>query len=228
MEGEKRKNTINKETEEIKKDAFSFGGMEPEEEYPPKVKAMFEAVLELFSSGRELNTLKVSEITEKAGIGKGTAYEYFSTKEEIIVSAMEYEAKRHFSVIIDLIERGQSFQEILFRGMDMMEAVNEKYHGFAVMEKIMRDSTITGSGILEVMEKRRENCNIGFLVTERLMKLAADSGVIKESDPCKVWSAILSQLIVYACYLTHRKVFGHMEREEAREFVYRNILKILN
>lgn len=55
------------------------------ESYPPKVKAMYEAVLDLFASGRELSTLKVSEITARAGIGKGTAYEYFSSKEEMIV-----------------------------------------------------------------------------------------------------------------------------------------------
>ena len=54
--------------------------LELDKEYPPKVKAMYEAVLELFASGREFGTLKVSEITAKAGIGKGTAYEYFSTK----------------------------------------------------------------------------------------------------------------------------------------------------
>ena len=40
-----------------------------EKSYPPKVRAMFEAVLDLFASGRELSTLKVSEITAKAGIG---------------------------------------------------------------------------------------------------------------------------------------------------------------
>ena len=65
---------------------------ELEKQYPPKVKAMYEAVLELFASGRELGTLKVSEITAKAGIGKGTAYEYFSTKEEMIIGAIRYEA----------------------------------------------------------------------------------------------------------------------------------------
>ena len=57
---------------EAGKSAF-FPGNGPA--YPPKVTAMYEAVLDLFASGRELTTLKVSEITAKAGIGKGTAYE---------------------------------------------------------------------------------------------------------------------------------------------------------
>lgn len=227
MERENRKNTLTGENQE-KDNLFFYSGLEGEKECPPKVKAMFEAVLELFSSGRELSTLRVSEITEKAGIGKGTAYEYFSTKEEIIVGAIEYEAKRHFSILINLIESGQSFQEIIFRGLDMLEAANEKYHGFTVLEKIMRDSTISGGNLLEEIEKHKESCGLGFYMTKRLMELAADSGFIKERHPYKVWSAVLSQFISYAFYLSHQAMLHDIGREEARDFIYQNIVKILN
>ena len=59
-------------------------------EYSPKEKAIFEAVIELFEEGADLNNLTVAEITSKAGIGKGTAYEYFSDKEEMIAKALFY------------------------------------------------------------------------------------------------------------------------------------------
>ena len=59
-------------------------------ECPPKVKAIYQAVFELFEEGADLNSLTVSEITKKAGIGKGTAYEYFSDKEEMIARAILY------------------------------------------------------------------------------------------------------------------------------------------
>lgn len=51
-------------------------------EYLPKVKAIYRAVFELFEEGADLNSLTVSEITKKAGIGKGTAYEYFPIKKK--------------------------------------------------------------------------------------------------------------------------------------------------
>ena len=44
----------------------------------PKMTAVYQAVIELFTEGADLNNLTVAEITAKAGIGKGTAYEYFS------------------------------------------------------------------------------------------------------------------------------------------------------
>jgi len=196
--------------------------------YPPKVRAMYEAVLELFASGRELSTLKVSEITSKAGIGKGTAYEYFSTKEEIIVGAIEYEATRHFQIIIQLLEEGQTLPEIISRGLNMLEEANEKYHGLAVLEKIISDSSISGSNLLKEMEKYKEECGPGVRMTQRLMKLVKDTDGIRETNPWKVWGAILSQYFLYALYLVHSERVEGISRDEARAFVYQNILKILD
>ena len=51
---------------------------------PDKMRLMFEAVSELIRQQRDISTIKVQDITTEAGIGKGTAYEYFSSKEEII------------------------------------------------------------------------------------------------------------------------------------------------
>ena len=50
---------------------------------PPKVKAVYQAVIALFAEGADLNSLTVAEIAEKAGIGKGTVYEYFKNNEYI-------------------------------------------------------------------------------------------------------------------------------------------------
>ena len=61
-----------------------------DKEYLPKEKAIYQAVLALFEEGADLNSLTVSEITKRAGIGKGTAYEYFSDKEEMIAKALFY------------------------------------------------------------------------------------------------------------------------------------------
>lgn len=62
-------------------------------EYSPKEKAIYEAVIDLFEEGADLNNLTVAEITGRAGIGKGTAYEYFSDKEEMIAKALFYNSE---------------------------------------------------------------------------------------------------------------------------------------
>ena len=56
-----------------------------------KVLAMYHAVAALMDEGRDIHNLKVSDITQKAGIGKGTAYEYFRSKEELLAKAICYD-----------------------------------------------------------------------------------------------------------------------------------------
>lgn len=48
---------------------------------PRKVVLMYQAVVDMVNEGVDVNNMKVADITARAGIGKGTAYEYFSTKE---------------------------------------------------------------------------------------------------------------------------------------------------
>lgn len=67
---------------------------ETENELKPKVRALYEAVLELLNENADISTMKVSDITSRAGIGKGTAYDYFKSKEEIIACAVMYDARR--------------------------------------------------------------------------------------------------------------------------------------
>ena len=62
-------------------------------ELKPKVKALYDAVLELLNENADVNALTVADITKRAGIGKGTAYDYFSCKEEIIAGAIIYDAR---------------------------------------------------------------------------------------------------------------------------------------
>lgn len=45
---------------------------ETENELKPKVRALYEAVLELLNENADISTMKVSDITSRAGIGKGT------------------------------------------------------------------------------------------------------------------------------------------------------------
>lgn len=198
------------------------------EEYPPKVKAMFEAVLELFASGRDLGTLKVAEITAKAGIGKGTAYEYFSTKEEIVIGALNYEAGRYMEILFRLLKEEKSFKEVVMRALELIEQANDRYHGFMVMESLLVDREISGKNILKEMEKHKEGMEYAMKLRDEFVDLALQDESVKEQNRYKIETAILSQLVSYALYLTHQFFFSRVEQQEAREFAYESIIKILN
>ena len=52
--------------------------------------AVYEAALQLICQGVSPAALKIQQLADAAGIGKGTVYEYFSSKEEILQGLAEY------------------------------------------------------------------------------------------------------------------------------------------
>lgn len=197
------------------------------EQYPPKVRAMYEAVLQLFASGRELVNLKVEEITRMAGIGKGTAYEYFSTKEEIVIGALDYGARCYMEVLFQLLEEKKTFREVVFKALSILEEANDTYQGFVLAERILADRELTGKGILDEMGKHKERFMEVLTLRNRFADLAMEDENIAETDRYKVESAIVSQFLSYGFYLAHSGFFSKVEQEKAREFAYESIVKIL-
>ena len=57
--------------------------------------AVYDAVVSLIRSGSSLAELTVADIAQAAGIGKGTIYNYFRTKDEIVAKALVYTVKKH-------------------------------------------------------------------------------------------------------------------------------------
>lgn len=92
-----------------------------EEKKSDKIVAIYHAIEELVAEGADLLSMRVSDIAAKAGIGKGTTYEYFSSKEEMIVKAMVYLVGSMVNRIINQMEKLSSFQEKFMMLLDEME-----------------------------------------------------------------------------------------------------------
>ncbi len=82
-----------------------------EEQLPKKVVAICQSVTDLYNQGTPFSKMTISEVARTANIGKGTIYEYFSSKEEIIITAMLLELKKELSKICNAIILKESFQE---------------------------------------------------------------------------------------------------------------------
>lgn len=55
-----------------------------------KKNLILDAVLKRIYAKHDLNSVKIADIAKEADIGKGTIYEYFNSKEELIVEAVFY------------------------------------------------------------------------------------------------------------------------------------------
>lgn len=60
--------------------------------YSEKQLVVLQSVIRLMEGGADLREVKASDIAQAAGIGKGSLYLYFSSKEDIILNALLYPA----------------------------------------------------------------------------------------------------------------------------------------
>ena len=85
---------------------------------PPKMKALFAAVIDLLKDGYEMTDLTVAVIADRAGIGKGTTYEYFRSKEELLAGALNYTVYMYFSKIWERVSAEKNFEGMIYALLD--------------------------------------------------------------------------------------------------------------
>jgi AcrR family transcriptional regulator len=90
-------------------------------------KKLKRAALNVFTE-KSIDAATVEEITEKADVGKGTLYQHFNDKEEIVVTLVD-EAVEH------LIERIRSYESPPETLEDMLEHLLNAHYEFSVDAK---------------------------------------------------------------------------------------------
>lgn len=89
--------------------------------YSPKEIAAFRGLLQLAAGGKHFSNIKVQDIATAAGIGKGTLYEYFSSKEEILSCTMLYTLQQFADWMEQQMTREQSVYDMLDSLLDALE-----------------------------------------------------------------------------------------------------------
>lgn len=124
------------------------------EGYLPKEKAIFQAVLELFEEGADLNSLTVAEITGKAGIGKGTAYEYFSDKEDMIAKALFYNGERFCQQVYEGMSKEKNLSDKIDYVLLEMEQQASKTSCIFHFLRMLSDNSAISKRIKELLEQK--------------------------------------------------------------------------
>lgn len=79
--------------------------------YAEKELLIFEALKKIIIDNSNIESIKVSDIAKGAGIGKGTVYEYFKSKDEIIARSIIYNFKIEIKNTIETIKNVSSFKD---------------------------------------------------------------------------------------------------------------------
>lgn len=197
-----------------------------------KVLALYRAVIALVREGADINSMKVSDITARAGIGKGTAYEYFPSKEAIITGALVYDVQKKRNAVAQIVDGAGTFLEKLDR---VFAYVGEQFHErqtFCVLMRIGVGSYEINEALRTAYKRQHETLEREELekMAERLLRQGIEEGVIKEQKPAYLQMALRAQMFGYASYLVaqDKGKAGGITQKEARAFAIEALVKSLS
>lgn len=195
---------------------------------PPKVLEIYRAVNELMSEGADMNRLRVSEITARAGIGKGTAYEYFQSKEEMVGCAIFYSMLRDAEKLWKFASKEGTFREIIYGILDNIEQNFAKRREWCRYLDFYLQSMFGRRELVEKILGCPQICDRAAAFAERLAGQAKEEHLIrKEPKIYFVIHACVTQVMGYIYYLERRENVTSVSGEEMKEFLYHSILKMM-
>jgi AcrR family transcriptional regulator len=125
---------------------------------------ILQAATEVFAE-QGFASVTVAEIADRAGIGKGTVYEYFSSKDELLFAVFEWMNEGIFERIHTLLEDGGTTHERLQRLLDLGAQITSEQ---VEMQAVVLDFWSASRGT-KVEERYNQACLTTFRAYRRLV-----------------------------------------------------------
>lgn len=201
---------------------------------PPKARLMFQAVVDFIGEKVDVNSLKVQDITARAGIGKGTAYEYFSSKEELITLALFYDYGNKIAELKELLDTKERFQDKMYCILDWLHD-NQSYHAtFARMIQISSGN----QDLCQMLHSRIpqdvfDGMNTYLLENgDAILEQGYQEGCFTETDAVKrrlAFASMIAQLLLTLDFMPISNTsFFKMEYSGIRSYAYETLIKTLS
>lgn len=199
------------------------------EKNPEKVIPIYDAVISLIDEGISIPEIKVSDISKRAGIGKGTVYEYFSTKEQVIAQAMLYVVQAKIEELSGYLEDKPGFREKYDAILDWLDNMYISEMVLISLFKLTHDSSEMMPSMKQEMLEQIEKCKmIDQLIHSLIEALRTEANVSESVDDFRLYFAIGSQL---GSYMMSAKCSSSMMCQctcSLRELTYENIIKLVS
>lgn len=189
---------------------------------------IFNAVNKLLHEGIKLHTVKVADIAKEAGIGKGTIYDYFKSKEEILEKAFLYNMDIELYENIKKIKFGDNFKDKVYIILDIIEKSTTDYSSFSNI----LFSNLSHYEFKGILENNKDYINKRYDLLKKsindLLSIGVLENIIKEQEDKDY------QIMVFESVVTG---FGHTiciknedkkTIEDAKSRAYKLLIKGLN
>ncbi len=197
--------------------------------YSAKEIAIFKGVITLTEEGINPYNIKVSDIAKAADVGKGTIYEYFSSKEEAISKAILYNINNEISSGYERIMSKNDFKDKYY---EILEMIKEGFGNSLCSFNILLSSgglhefykyLMDGEYDLSQFVSKIDN------IIDDLLKTGISENIIStKEDEYYQRMAIRSCVTGFSQYVGSKDLYGDIGLQEAMDVSYRLLLKTLN
>ena len=198
--------------------------------YSKKEILIFEGFSRLVDKGVSLNSIRVLDIAQSAGIGKGTVYEYFKSKEEVIAKSILYKMNIEFAGILEESNRVTGFKEKCNVGFEeTMKVMRNQFSYFQMLltsKEIHDVFTCLNGEKNEITEFR----NYILRILEPTIDLGIKEGIINSNLNREYIQSVFISVCSGICTMVHFK-FGEITNEDIqsqKEIAYTMLIKSLS
>ena len=102
--------------------------------YSEKEIAVFKGIIALMEKGINPYSIKVSDIANAANIGKGTIYDYFTSKEEAISQAILFGIRNEIEIVYSRVKDKEGFKNKFYELLHIIaECIDSNIYIFRVL-----------------------------------------------------------------------------------------------
>ncbi|XTR38754.1 TetR/AcrR family transcriptional regulator [Paraclostridium tenue] len=189
---------------------------------------IFNAVNKLLHEGIKLHTVKVADIAKEAGIGKGTIYDYFKSKEEILEKAFLYNMDIELYENIEKIKFGDNFKDKFYIILDIVEKSTTDYSSFSNI----LFSNLSHHEFKEILEKNKDYINKRYdllkKVINELLLIGVSENIIKEQEDKDYQIMVFESVVVGFGHTICIKNEDEKIIEDSKSRAYKLLIKGLN
>lgn len=199
-------------------------GLEEFGQIPPKVLQMYDAVMRLIEEGEDMAGIRVSTITDRAGIGKGTAYDYFDSKEDIVASAVVFHIRRIFDWLQQELQNQDSFEKQMSWLLEEIGKESSRKHCFIRIVHILTDNSGFSRQVRQKMMTEPFERYHPVKIFGNILQRGVDRKEIRSDLPMEYMVyTIFSGLMTYMLSISTEECF-QINSQKIKPFVYRQIL----
>ena len=198
-------------------------GMEEISQIPSKVLLMYQAVNQLLEEGEDPGKIRVSTITDRAGIGKGTAYEYFDSKEELVLYAVVYQMQTAMVELEKGLLERKCFREQLNYLLDEVTAQEGQNNCFRKLLHLLIDNSEFSRQVQGIMDSATYEKYRLIQLFRKLLGTAVERGELRKDLPLDYMVFTMGgRVLAYMVAVSESGL--QIELSKMRELVYNGLM----